>query len=252
MFGRTIMPSALSVKCLEPLTQWHGIACPKTWIFIAKHCSYVWTFLRIKHVAQRFKSILLFKYAGRWKMFKYINGDSMLHHCQTSRTAFCRVKLHCCSVCHCYDWHHWCFSFFCSVLCAYWWLRLLLTSVSVIFYCMNVIIKMTRMSSSHDFTHTLEKNELLAVRTCNNWSTLSLFHVQCQESIARLWLTNVIYLINVICIHMLFCGLRVTSADCSPASGTTKYLGSSDIGHMPPLIETLVRMMQLSNVFSSL
>jgi hypothetical protein len=76
--------------------------------------------------------------------------------------------------------------------------------------------------------HTLEKIELLAVRTCSNYLyliTLSLFHMLCP-GIARPRLTKVINLMNVICVHTLFCGFRVTSA--------IKCIGTSDIGHMPP------------------
>lgn len=184
MFGRIIVPSALSVKCLEPLTQWHSIARPKTWIFVAKHCSHVWTSLHIKHVTQHFKSILLFKYARRWKKFKYISDDSMLHHCQ--RITWCSFKnsilqgeasvlpsLPLPSLAS--------LVFFILLLCA---LCLLVTSsVTDINLCHLLLHecdrKMTRISSSRDFTHTGKKNGLLAVRTCSNWSTLSLFHVLC-------------------------------------------------------------------------
>jgi len=153
-------------------------------------------------------------------------------HGAASRMAFCRVKHHCCPVCHCHHWHHWCLSFS-SALCTYWWLHLLLTSVSVIFYCMNVIVRWPECHQAM-ILWALEKNEFLAVRTCNNWCTLSIFLVLCQESIARSWLTKVIHLMNVICVHTLFCDFRVTSAECSPAPGTTKCLDTSDIGHMPP------------------
>lgn len=123
-------------------------------------------------------------------------------HGAASRMAFCRVKLNCCQVCH---WHHWCLSF-CSVLCTYWWLCLLLTSVSVIFYCMNVIVRWPKCHQAMILWTLEKKKEFLAVRTCNDWCTLSIFLVLCQESIARSWLTKVIHLMNVICVHTLFCG----------------------------------------------
>ena len=109
-------------------------------------------------------------------------------------------------------------SFFCSVLCIYWWLHLLLTSASVIFYCMNVIVRWPECHQAM-ILHTLDKTELLAMLTCYNWSTWSLFLMLCKESIARPWLTKIIYLMNVICVHTLFCGFRIISAGCGPSPG---------------------------------
>ena len=68
----------------------------------------------------------------------------------------------------------------------------------------------------------------------------------CPESITRPWLTKVIHLMNVICVHILFCSFRVMAAERSHALGA-KCLGTSDIGHMPSITETFVHVLQLPN-----
>ena len=151
----------------------------KTWIFIAKHRSYVWTVLHRKYVTWQFKSILLSKCcvtcficSGNGKISNtsvmtawYITVKEL--HGAASRMAFCRVKLQCCPVWHCHHWHYWCGLFLRSVLRADWWLRQLLTSVSGIFYCMYVIVRCPECKEAM-ILHTLEKTELLAIGTYNN------------------------------------------------------------------------------------
>lgn len=123
--------------------------------------------------------------------------------------------------------------FFILLLCAHWWLHLLLTSVSVIFYCMNVIVRCPECHQTmilHTHWKKLNYEEWEHVVIDLHWAYF-MCYVK-SPSLGLGWPKLSTWW--MICVHTLFCGFRVTSAECSPAPGTTKCLGTSDIGHMLP------------------